>query len=100
MSIIPSPAPVINQSLYMNTKSLKVFSICPSLTETKSQQIVETKDECSICLECPATVRFQPCGHCVTCEDCSTRVKKCFQCHAVVLTKVTKGSYALYIYLL
>nr|XP_027212420.1 E3 ubiquitin-protein ligase MIB2-like isoform X1 [Penaeus vannamei] len=54
------------------------------------KQIVETKDECSICLECPATVRFQPCGHCVTCEDCSTRVKKCFQCHAVVLTKVTR----------
>lgn len=46
--------------------------------------------DCSICLENPSTIIFQPCGHCVTCEDCSSRVKKCLRCHDVVVSKVTK----------
>ncbi|KAG7169704.1 E3 ubiquitin-protein ligase MIB2-like [Homarus americanus] len=52
----------------------------------------ESTVDCSICLECPSNIIFQPCGHCVTCEDCSSRVKKCFQCHEVVVSKVTKVS--------
>lgn len=59
------------------------------LNDCNYEKVPESNGDCSICLEYPATVTFQPCGHLVTCEDCSSRVKKCFQCHAVVLSKVT-----------
>ncbi|KAG0711656.1 E3 ubiquitin-protein ligase MIB2 [Chionoecetes opilio] len=49
-------------------------------------------DYCTICLETPAQVVFQPCGHCLTCHDCSSRIKKCFQCHEVILSKSTRGN--------
>lgn len=47
---------------------------------------------CIICLESPANVVFHPCTHCVTCEECSSRVKKCLTCRQVVLSKVTQGN--------
>ncbi|CAL4158048.1 unnamed protein product [Meganyctiphanes norvegica] len=66
-----------------------------SPTIPKKEKIISDKgsqesSECIICLDAPPTVRFEPCGHLVTCEDCANRVKKCFQCHNVVLTKITK----------
>ncbi|KAL7645433.1 UNVERIFIED_CONTAM: hypothetical protein RMT77_003819 [Armadillidium vulgare] len=45
---------------------------------------------CIICLESPSNVVFHPCTHCVTCEECSSRVKKCLTCRQVVLSKVTQ----------
>ncbi|KAK7069622.1 E3 ubiquitin-protein ligase mib2, partial [Halocaridina rubra] len=60
------------------------------LNDCNYEKADEGNSDCSICTEFPASVTFQPCGHTVTCEDCASRVKKCFQCHDVVLSKVTK----------
>ena len=51
-----------------------------------------TQDQmCVICLEAVANVYFDPCKHCVTCEECAGRLKKCFQCQSIILGKVTMG---------
>ncbi|OQR68525.1 E3 ubiquitin-protein ligase MIB2-like, partial [Tropilaelaps mercedesae] len=43
--------------------------------------------ECEICLEAEAVVRLEPCGHCVTCEECSVRMRKCLSCQQIVVAK-------------
>ncbi|KAF2368488.1 Ankyrin repeat-containing domain [Trinorchestia longiramus] len=45
-------------------------------------------DSCTICLEAAVSVRFEPCGHSVTCVECAARVKKCLHCHTLVVKKV------------
>ncbi|XP_018018518.1 E3 ubiquitin-protein ligase MIB2 [Hyalella azteca] len=45
-------------------------------------------EPCTICLEAAVCVRFEPCGHSVTCEECAARVKKCLSCHQLVAKKV------------
>lgn len=44
--------------------------------------------ECQICLESPASVTFEPCGHRMACEDCSVRMKKCLTCREVITRKL------------
>ncbi|XP_045602948.1 E3 ubiquitin-protein ligase MIB2 isoform X3 [Procambarus clarkii] len=68
----------------------KLISAPQPLNDCNVEKAEESTVDCSICLECPSNIIFQPCGHCVTCEDCSSRVKKCFQCHSVVVSKLTK----------
>ena len=43
---------------------------------------------CIICMEGTVCVRFEPCGHSITCEECCARVKKCLTCQALVVQKV------------
>ncbi|XP_076044605.1 E3 ubiquitin-protein ligase mind bomb 2 isoform X4 [Oratosquilla oratoria] len=66
----------------------KTGEITGSCTSNDLSQNGNTESECVICLEATSTVQFEPCGHRVTCEDCASRVKKCFQCHAIILSKV------------
>jgi E3 ubiquitin-protein ligase mind-bomb len=47
--------------------------------------------ECIVCCESPPTVRFEPCGHIVTCFDCAQRMKKCLKCHIVITLKSNSG---------
>lgn len=47
--------------------------------------------ECIVCCENPPTVRFEPCGHTVTCFDCAQRMKKCLKCHIVIALKSNSG---------
>ncbi|XP_057380632.1 E3 ubiquitin-protein ligase MIB2-like [Daphnia carinata] len=43
--------------------------------------------ECIVCCENPPDVRFEPCGHVVTCSECAQRMKKCLKCHVVIVLK-------------
>ncbi|XP_059614749.1 putative inhibitor of apoptosis [Phlebotomus argentipes] len=36
---------------------------------------------CKLCGEEKSNIMFIPCGHIVTCANCSTKVKKCFYCN-------------------
>ncbi|XP_049797382.1 E3 ubiquitin-protein ligase MIB2 [Schistocerca nitens] len=46
--------------------------------------------ECAVCSELgDENVRFEPCGHRVTCEECASRVKKCLRCGQVVNKRIT-----------
>ncbi|KAI4465183.1 zinc finger c3hc4 type (ring finger) [Holotrichia oblita] len=47
--------------------------------------------ECQVCSDLSEeNVRLEPCNHKPACEDCSSRMKKCLQCGAVVQKRITK----------
>ncbi|XP_063229552.1 E3 ubiquitin-protein ligase MIB2 [Bacillus rossius redtenbacheri] len=47
--------------------------------------------ECAVCSELgDENVLFEPCGHKVACEDCSSRMKKCLKCGQVVTKRITQ----------
>ncbi|ODN04186.1 E3 ubiquitin-protein ligase mib1, partial [Orchesella cincta] len=54
---------------------------------TPSLDPSETGDECMVCSDGPREVVFGPCGHCVTCEHCGSRVKKCLLCRSQVVSR-------------
>lgn len=39
---------------------------------------------CILCKECPANVRFHPCGHNLFCEECCKRMKDCLKCNVKI----------------
>ena len=43
--------------------------------------------ECGVCSELVVPVKFLPCGHAIVCKDCSSRMKKCFQCKTTIDVK-------------
>lgn len=55
---------------------------------TSPNELPSRGAECQICLESPASVTFEPCGHRMACEDCSVRMKKCLTCKDVITRKV------------
>lgn len=75
----------------LSRSSLLFMQTCENKSSEKKEDCTSEKDNCFICLESPIMVTFEPCGHCLTCEECSRRVKKCFMCEKVVQSKVTQG---------
>lgn len=53
------------------------------------------RQECVICYECPATVKFEPCNHQLTCEECCLRMKKCIKCQEVITAKIATSGQVL-----
>lgn len=47
-----------------------------------------TSRMCMMCLTAESDVTFYPCGHKVTCTQCSGRMKTCFSCHEKIQEKV------------
>ena len=45
---------------------------------------------CMLCDE-PSTMLYEPCGHVVTCKQCSIRAKKCPSCRAKIKDKTFIG---------
>lgn len=91
--IPPRPGP-LSQPVSPAKVAVETSKVVPTPQEPQNncdlEKPEESDGECAICLEFPAVVVFQPCGHCLTCEDCSSRIKKCFQCHTVIASKNTK----------
>lgn len=72
--------------------------VCPVETKDKTNAASTVQPsppssglECIVCYESPPTVRFEPCGHIVTCFDCAQRMKKCLKCHIVIALKSNSG---------
>lgn len=72
----------------------------PLSSETKNENAVEptaqvhsvlNDNECIVCCENPPTVHFEPCGHTVACFECAQRMKKCLECHVVIVSKSNSG---------
>ncbi len=43
--------------------------------------ITDTDDNsCAVCMTQMPTITFSPCGHVITCEECSTQVQICPMC--------------------
>jgi E3 ubiquitin-protein ligase mind-bomb len=45
---------------------------------------LQAPQECIVCNEICLLVTFDPCGHCICCEDCGLRMKKCLSCQNVI----------------
>ena len=43
---------------------------------------------CKMCNKAEADTVFMPCGHIVTCEDCSSLMKKCLICKTEIETSI------------
>lgn len=68
---------------------LKTFLI----TDAERSRRREAKGpvECLVCSElCTSRVLLEPCGHKVACEDCTTRLKKCFKCHIFITKRIAQ----------
>ena len=61
--------------------------------ESTTQLLPSNGAECIVCYENPPTVRFEPCGHVIACFECAQRMKKCLECHVVIVLKSNLGSY-------
>lgn len=73
--------------------SCSLLSICLFAFAGVSEQLMEVDSEtvpCEICMDTEAVVRLEPCGHVLTCEECSVRMKKCLRCQQIVTAKVHK----------
>lgn len=60
--------------------------------DLSTTQLPSNGAECIVCCENPPTVRFEPCGHTVACFECAQRMKKCLECHVVIVLKSNLGS--------
>jgi len=45
--------------------------------------------ECIVCCEMVPDIRFEPCGHINACSHCAPRMKKCLECHVLIVTKTS-----------
>lgn len=64
------------------------FHKCPMCRQKIDQRIslktcspINTLINCVTCLKKPAKTMFVPCGHTVTCDECSPQFEKCIKCH-------------------
>ena len=48
--------------------------------------------ECIVCCEMVPDIRFEPCGHINACSHCAPRMKKCLECHVLIVTKTSSGT--------
>lgn len=72
------------QSIRVGSASVKRTPESFTASVSSSSNITD----CMMCLKAPASVKFYPCGHQVTCAECSGRMKTCFSCHEKIQEKV------------
>lgn len=60
----------------------------PVITPTAEEVNLDDRD-CMVCYENPPNVRFDPCGHAIACVPCALRMKKCLECHQVIVSKTS-----------
>ncbi|XP_077535208.1 uncharacterized protein LOC144147054 isoform X3 [Haemaphysalis longicornis] len=48
-------------------------------------------EKCKVCLEANANTSFKPCGHCLYCDDCGIRMKRCLNCGQFIAERVLTG---------
>ncbi len=44
------------------------------------REVPNDKKSCCVCLDCPATSAFVPCGHMCVCDDCAPEMEDDGQC--------------------
>ncbi|KAG1686681.1 E3 ubiquitin-protein ligase MIB2 [Nymphon striatum] len=62
------------------------------ITEPGTSCQSEISKECYICTDAIPNVFFEPCGHRITCQVCSLRMKRCVLCQRVILKKIGPGN--------
>lgn len=57
----------------------------------QEERSVNKVNECVVCSEVAPDIKFEPCGHTIACSDCAQRMKKCLECHVVIVSKSSAG---------
>lgn len=83
---IAESAAEVELLLIWKTKTCEATPV--SSTVPDDEQPVIRGVACKICDECPANVRFDPCGHKLYCEECCKRMKCCLSCGVKITAKV------------
>lgn len=93
LDIVSTPEVVETINYYTSLKTCQAESLIekPAADEEGESPDNTSTCECLICSEVPATVVFEPCGHQVSCVECSLRMKKCISCQEVILKKIGPG---------
>ncbi|KAM7427181.1 SMC5-SMC6 complex localization factorprotein 1 [Porites harrisoni] len=71
---------------------LKKCFLCKAVVDSFSKISQEGDNEESQCIVCsdePASVKFEPCGHVIACQDCAARMKKCLKCKGAITRKIS-----------
>ncbi|CAH3026592.1 unnamed protein product [Porites evermanni] len=71
---------------------LKKCFLCKAVVDSFSKISQKGDDEESQCIVCsdePASVKFEPCGHVIACQDCAARMKKCLKCKGTITKKIS-----------
>ncbi|KAK2723321.1 hypothetical protein QYM36_001843 [Artemia franciscana] len=59
-----------------------------SLNDDDNNSGEDSSDECMVCSDLKREIVFNPCGHAVSCSNCSSRIKKCIICKEQVQTRI------------
>jgi len=53
-----------------------------------AKRVKKPQPECSVCLDARPNQTFVPCGHCVCCEECASKLEDCPVCRKKITQKV------------
>lgn len=76
--ILQKLAPVAEASLQA-AAIIQAAAACSTAAGEQSYAAHDDNNACIVCLDCPVTVIFNPCGHCVTCAGCAELLVKAKQ---------------------
>lgn len=83
-----------NEKLHQRVRQLEAQHNTPNKDEHKTDDpfLADKLDDedrvCVVCTENPATMAFSPCGHAVTCGDCSPLVIRCPMCRSLIKSRL------------
>ncbi|KAI8741798.1 E3 ubiquitin-protein ligase mib1 [Biomphalaria glabrata] len=83
-----NPTPNLTSSTLVAAKESAATVENDQTLAEKYRQLMEER-QCKICMEAEARMTFVPCGHLVSCEDCSSQLKQCPMCRSDI-EKVVK----------
>uniref|UniRef100_A0A2C9L9I5 RING-type domain-containing protein n=1 Tax=Biomphalaria glabrata TaxID=6526 RepID=A0A2C9L9I5_BIOGL len=83
-----NPTPNLTSSTLLTAKESAATVENDQTLAEKYRQLMEER-QCKICMEAEARMTFVPCGHLVSCEDCSSQLKQCPICRSDI-EKVVK----------
>uniref|UniRef100_A0A4W3HP84 E3 ubiquitin-protein ligase MIB2 n=1 Tax=Callorhinchus milii TaxID=7868 RepID=A0A4W3HP84_CALMI len=70
------------------TAILRRVHTTPNTMTNLAMPVSTGLSECLVCSELTMLVQFSPCQHCVVCEECALRMKKCIKCQVTITKKV------------
>lgn len=56
--------------------------------ETAPNAFIEQPQECIVCDEVLPLIKFEPCHHQISCEECGIRMKKCLRCGVFIERRI------------
>ncbi|XP_037808555.1 E3 ubiquitin-protein ligase MIB2 [Lucilia sericata] len=83
---IKVPTPNMNAN---NNVALESVTLSLEASVLNTPEILSTcPQECIVCNESLQLIKFEPCQHQISCEDCGKRMKKCLRCGTLIEQRI------------